>query len=231
MSTHACEKNRDKQNILPPKSIPYSVLMQNERAYTIMLLRDQQNMPFSAIAAQYGLSITRAMEIYHRIKVKQIRLYMDHIAASLGPEGAGQVKKDYYDAIDCYQDQTYVAAFLEEKYADILTAYRAGEPGMPPSFTDALPPFKPQLSKKTIARIIDMRDAEKATFAEIAQKLHLTPEKARHTYESFYSRQVVKLVNAMQDKAETPEEKTAIWNQYLGNTKSRKNIYDRLAKG
>ena len=66
------------------KDIPYSELKEDRRAYDIMLLRDQYNNTFTDIAKEYGISLVRARELYSRIKIKQIRLYIRHISIALG---------------------------------------------------------------------------------------------------------------------------------------------------
>ena len=148
----------------------------------------------------------------------------------LGYKNDGQLRKIYNDAYNCYQDWIYACAYLEKKYKDILTEYRGGEPGLPTQFINNLPPFKLKLSKKTIARVIEMRDIQKASFVTIAKELQMTQEKARATYDSFYHKQVLELIKALQEKAVSKEEKDAIWNYYFTEIKSPKKRYDLLTK-
>jgi DNA-directed RNA polymerase specialized sigma subunit len=213
------------------KDIPYSELKQDERAYEIMLLRDQHENTFTDIAKECGISVTRVVQMYHKLKFKQIRLYVNHIAVVLGYESTSQVKKVFNDADECYQDRTYACAYLEKKYKDILTEYRDGEPGMPAQFIKSMPPFKSKLSEKTIARVIELREVEKASFVTIAKKLRITQAKAKRTYEMFYHKQVLELIKALQEKAESKEEKAAIWEYYFRGNNSAKKRYDMLTKG
>ncbi len=169
-------------------NFPYNTLKQDKRAYGIMLLRDQHAGTFAEIAKVYKITAERTAQIYYKIKFKQIRLYIDHISATLGYEDNSQIKKVYESAYDCYRDWFYACAYLEKKYKVLLDEYRGGEPGMPIGFVRNLPPFRPKLSKKTVARVVDMREVEKAAYIAIAKKLHMTPAKARHTYEWFYCR-------------------------------------------
>ena len=212
------------------KDIPYSELNQDKRAYEIMLLRDQHGNTFADIAKEFELSGERIIQIYRKLKLKQIRLYINHIAMELGYESASQVKNVFDNAYACYRDWTYACAYLEKKYKDILIKYRDREPGMPTQFIKNMPPFKPKLSKKTIARVIELRDVEKASFAKIAKELRMTQAKARHTYDMFYHKQVLVLIQALQEKAESKEEKEAIWNYYFGRNYSSKKRYDMLTK-
>lgn len=212
------------------KDIPYSVLKQNERAYEIMLLRDQHGNTFSAIAREYEISTARVMQIYYHLKVKQIRLYINHIAIVSGYSGSSQIRKIFQTAHDCYQDLTYACAYLEKKYKDVLTEYRNGEPGMPITFIKGIPPLKPKLSKVTTARIIEMREIEKASFVAIAKELRMTQAKARHTYDMFYHRQVLELIKTLQDQAKSKEEKDAIWEQYFRSYRTPKMRYDALTR-
>lgn len=210
------------------KDIPYSELTQNERAYEILLLRDQYGNTFADIAKEFELSVSRVTQLYNKLKFKQICLYINHIAVVLGHENTSQVKAVFDNAYACYQDRTYACAYLEKKYKDILIEYRDVEPGMPMQFIRNMPPFKPKLSKKTVARVVELRDVEKASFVRIAKELRMTPLKARRTYELFYHKQVLALVKALQEKAESQEEKTAIWNYYFRRYRSSKKRYDML---
>lgn len=102
------------------KAIPYSVLTQGERAYEIMLLRDQHGNTFTDIAKVFQISVSRVTQQYNNLKVKQIHLYINHIAVALGYESTSQVRNVYENAYECYQDRTYACA----KYKDILMEYR-----------------------------------------------------------------------------------------------------------
>ena len=212
------------------KDIPYSILKQDERAYEIMLLRDQHANTFTDIARECEISVARVVQIYNKLKIKQTRLYINHIAVVLGHESTSQVRKVYNDAYECYQEWSYACAYLEKKYKDILTEYRDGEPGMPTQFVKSMPPFKPKLSKKTVARVVEMREVEKASFVAIAKELRMTQAKARCTYEWFYHKQVLELIKALQDKAGSREEKNAIWEYYFKENKTAKKRYDMLTK-
>ncbi len=212
------------------KDLPYSILKQDGRAYEIMLLRDQYANTFADMAKAYEMAVARVAHIYNSMKVKQIRLYIQHIAAALGYEDASKVRQVYQDAYECYQDRAYACAYLEKKYKSILDEYRGGEPGMPVQFVRRMPPFKPKPDKKTIARVIEMREVEKASYTAIAKELRMTPAKARHTYEWFYHRQVLALIKALQSKAGSYEEKMAIWEHYFKEYKTPKKRYDALTR-
>lgn len=211
------------------KDIPYSELNQDKRAYEIMLLRDQHGNTFADIAREYEISVARVIQIYNKLKLKQIRLYINHIEAA-GYESTSKAKNIFDNAYECYQNLTYVCAYLEKKYKDILIEYRDGEPGMPTPFIRNVPPFKPKLSEKTVAHIVAMRDAEKASFVTIAKELRITQAKAKHTYESFYHKQVFALIKGLEAKAKNEEEKEAIWNYYFKRNYSYKKLYDMLTK-
>lgn len=212
------------------QDISYSVLKKDKRAYEIMLLREQYENTFADIATEFELSVTRVTQLYRRLKIKQIQLYINHISVVLGYDSTSKVWQVYNEAKECYQDYSYVCAYLEEKYKDILTEYRNGEPGMPSQFVKGMPPFKAKLSENMIARVVEMRETEKASFITIGKELHITPAKAKRTYEMFYHTQVLKLVKALQDKAENVEEKQAIWEHYFRGYHSAKKRYDMLTK-
>lgn len=212
------------------KDIPYDVIKQDKRAYEIMLIRDQHGSSFAKIAKEFDISASRVIHLYYKVKLKQIHLYINHIAAVAEGEDFSQMKNLYHSAYECYQDWTYVCAYLEKKYQDILTEYRNGEPGMPAQFIKNLPPYKSKLSKKTVDRVIELRDEKKASFAAIAKELRLTQAKARHTYEMFYHEKVLALINELQKKAENEEEKEAIWDYYFKICYSSKKRYDMLTQ-
>lgn len=210
------------------KDIPYSVLTQEGRAYEMLLLRDQYGNTFTDIAKEFGISVVRVMQIYHCTKMKQVHLYINHIAVALGHQNTSQIREVWENAYECYQDYSYACAYLEKKYADILTAYRDGEPGMPEEFMKRLPPFRLKLSEQTVAQVIEMREAEKASFVKIAKELHMTHAKAKHTYEWFYHIRVLKMIRALDEKAESKEAKMAIWYRYFWSVRSSKQRYDLL---
>lgn len=212
------------------KDIPYSELTKDKRSYEIMLLRDQYGNTFSDIAKDFELSITRTTELYHNLKRKQIRLYINHISVVLGEKDTSQLETLYWQANKFYKNWTYACAYLEKKYNEILTEYRAGEPGMPAQFIKKLPPLRTELSKKTISRVIEMRETEKASFIKIAKKLHITPEKAERIYESYYYHLVSEHVKVMQRKTRSKEEKNAIWEYYFNNRLSSKTRYEIMKK-
>lgn len=213
------------------KNIPYSILKQDERAYEVMLLRDQHGNTFADIAKECEISVARVAQTYNKLKVKQIRLYINHIAVVLGYEGSSQIRKVYDNAYECYQGWSYACAYLEKKYKSILDEYRGGEPGMPIQFVRSMPPFKPKLSKETIARVIEMREVEKASYIAIAKELRMTPAKAKHTYEWFYHKQVLAFIEVLQKEANSYDEKMAIWEHYFKEYKTSKKRYDALTKG
>ena len=210
------------------EDFPYEILKQNERSYEIMLLRDQYDNTFADIAKKYKITVARVVQIYNKIKLKQIQLYIHHIAVVLGHDSISQVKKIYDDSYECYQERLYVCAYMEKKYKAILDEYRNGEPGMPRQFLKSMPPFKLKLSKKTIARVIEMREAQKASFVTIAKELRITQAKAKRTYETFYHKQVLELIKDLQERTESREEKQAIWDYYFRGNRSSKKRYDML---
>ena len=210
------------------KDIPYSTLKQEKRNYEILLLRDQYGNTFTDLAKEFSLSTERIKQIYNRTKIRQIRLYTNHIAIALGQEEPSQIRKLYTDAYECYQDDSYACAYLEKRFQDILTEYRNGEPGMPAHFLESMPPFQTGLSDKTIARVIEMREEEKASFTAIGKELRITQQKARHTYQHFYHKQALELLKNLQETAESPEERKAIWEHYFCGYKSSKKRYDLL---
>ena len=205
------------------KDIPYSVLKKDRRAYEIMLLRDQYENTFTDIATEFELSVSRVTQLYYQLKIQQIRLYIHHISIALGYDSTAQIRKVYDEAEECYRDYSYACAYLEKKYQDILTEYRDGEPGMPAQFVKGMPPFKPKLSKKVIARVVEMREVEKASFITIGKELRLTPAKAKRTYEIYYHKQVLELVKALLDKVEGDKEKKAVWEYCFRGYRSAKN--------
>ena len=212
------------------KDIPYDVIKQDRRAYEIMLIRDQYGSSFAKIAKDFAISASRVIHLYYKVKLKQIHLYINHIAAVAEGEDFSQMKNLYHSAYECYQDWTYACAYLEKKYQDILTEYRNGEPGMPAQFIKNLPPYKSKLSKKTVDRVIELRDEKKASFAAIAKELRLTQAKARHIYGMFYHEKVLALINELQEKPENEEEKEAIWDYYFKICYSSKKRYDILTQ-
>lgn len=210
------------------KDIPYSRLKEDKRAYDIMILRDQRGSAFSDIAKDYETSPVRTKEIYSRIKMRQIRLYIRHISIALGHENTAKVRKVFEAAYECYHSFPCACAYLEKKYKNILEEYRAGEPGTSKQMIKALPPLKRKFSEEMISRVVEMREAEKAAFTAIGKELDITPEKAKGIYNRFYSQKVLNYVEALQKEAKSQEERWAVWNRYFGNSLSPKKRYEKI---
>lgn len=207
---------------------PYSILKMDRRGYQVLLLRDQSGRTFGEIAGELDRSVGRVLQIYRAIKVRQKRLYLQHLSLVLGKQNAGQVEQAYAQAYECYQSLTYACAYLEVLYPEILAEYRAGEPGMPPSFLQRMPPLQPAFGPEQVARVVNLREAEKATFASIAETMQITPEKARHTYDWYYHVQTVEMVKALQAQANSPQEEMEIWEHWFRYAPKKR--YDLLTK-
>ncbi len=196
------------------KDIPYRTLKEDERAYQIMLLRDQTGKSFTKLAKAFQLSAARIRAIYDRQKVKQIYLYIRHISVVLGHPDDSKIRSIFWQADECYRNWTCSGAYLEQKYHDILTTYRNGEPGLPQKFIDAIPPLRGKLTKEETARVVEMRETEKAPFAVIAKELNITQSKAKHTYDFYYHAKVLALIQNLIEKAESREEKEQLLKHY-----------------
>lgn len=211
------------------KDIPYSVLTKDRHAYEIMLLRDQYNNTYTDIARDYKISTSRVVQLYSRIKIKQKRLYINHISIVLGYKSTTLVSQVYDAAYECYQDRAFACAYLEKKYERILTDYRDGDPGMPIRFIQNMPPLK-TMSQKTINCIVKMREHDNLSFVKIAEELHITRAKAIHTYKMYYYEKVLAFINLLQEKAESDEEKSAVWTKYIKDLRFPKQSYDMLTR-
>lgn len=192
--------------------IPYTTIQENRLDYEIFLLRNQQGKTFKEIARLLQRSANCIRVRYNRVRYKQLCLYIRHIAVALGMENLQEIREEAAQAEEWYGNRTYALAYLEKKYASILDAYRGGEPALPPEIADSLPPIRDELKDEEIERIRRMRDEEKAPFAIIAQELCITPEKAETAYQFYYHQMTRKLERELREKAQTPEEKKAVWN-------------------
>ena len=212
------------------KDIPYSELQKEGKNYEIMLLRDQYDNTYLDIATEMGMSRERVMQIYSRIKIKQVRLYINHISVVLGHQNISQIAQIFDEAYDCYQDLAYATAYLEKNYEDILTEYRNGEPGTPKEFIQNMPPFRREVSKETIARVVEMREERRASFITIAKELHMTRQKAKKIYDLFYHDKNMKICENLAEKIESDKDKNAFMLYYIAQKRSPKKTYDMLMK-
>ena len=212
------------------KDIAYDELKKNPQAYEIMLLRDQKGKTFTAIASAFQISSSRASQIYNQLKVKQIRLYINHISVVLGYENTAKIRKVFHKAASCYQSYAYACAYLEKRYKEILDAYRGNEPAMPAHLIKSLPPLKSELDEKTVERVVEMRESENASFVKIAKELRITCEKARHTYEWYYHKKVLALIEELKQEGASPAHIEKIEKFILYNRLSAKKRYELLIK-
>lgn len=168
----------------PPGERPYRVLMQNQRDYEILLLRDLHSESFQHIADKLQISSSNVNTRYRRVKRQQVRLYADHLLAVLGPTFAEEL--NIFSLYRDYGSFFYVSAYFEKHYSTELAAYRAGEPGLPEAVLVRLPPRKQIVSGEVQLQIVRMREEEQRPFAEIGRETGLTRERAAAVYSDFY---------------------------------------------
>ncbi|WP_418667004.1 hypothetical protein [Allofournierella sp.] len=164
--------------------IPYSELKQNPRDYKVLLLRDQWDRPYTEIARELEISTARAIQIYHHVKRKQLRLYARHLA--IAHDGQDPSAFQYEKLYDGYGDYKYVSAYWEKEYTELLKEYRSGEPGHSAGFLAELPPPTQEVTSLMEQQVKRLREKEEETFAEIGREMKMTREKARNIYERFY---------------------------------------------
>lgn len=200
---------------------PYSSIKENERNYKIMLLLDEGTHTSTDVGGMLGMSPPQVQNIYRQMKRKEVRLYCDFLASHANGDA------NYYAirlaAYNCYVDSKCVAAYFEKEYADILAEYRAGEPGMAQEIIDSLPPLREQFSKRTIARVVEMREAEHKTFAAIGKRLRMTDKKAQDLYQHYYHEKGMSLMEIIERK--TGEN---VQMKYFLAVRSAKRRYEML---
>lgn len=206
--------------------IPYSKLKENKRAYEIMLLRDLYDNTFTAIAEEYGVSVATITSNYYRVKVRQLRFYINHLAIVDGHESTAKFRELLYKAHDCYQDYRYVTAYFEKEYKKVLSEYRAGEPGLPESFLAALPPFKEKWSQYIVNRVVKMREEEKFSFVAIGIKLKMTTKSAEHIYRYYYHKKFL----ALSERIMVKNRETDLRRKYFDITRNNKKRYEMLCQ-
>ncbi len=207
------------------QDIPYSVLQDNKRSYEIMILRDQHSNSFSDIAIEHSITSPCVISHYSKIKIRQIRLYINHLSVVNNHDSTAHFREIFRTAYNCYQDYQCAAAYLEKEYRVILIEYRAGEPGMPEQFLAKLPPLRKNRSRKTIDRVIEMREVEKKTYAEIGKQLRMTRQCAEHLYQSFYHKKVLAILEHIEK--ETGEK---VWDLYFRSSHQAKKRYEMIRR-
>lgn len=166
--------------------IPYKKIVDFGRKYDVWVLRDVYGNTFADIAREYGVSVACILNDYQKILSLKSRYYINHLSIVYGYQDTENFKKIWIDAINCYYGKKYVVAYFEKEYADVLSEYRQGEPGMPEQFLRDLPPFRNEFSKQTVSSIIRLRETNGMTYAAIGKRLHMTKEKAENLYNHHY---------------------------------------------
>lgn len=166
--------------------IPYKNIMDNGRKYDVWVLHDVYDTTFPDIARKYGVSVGTIRSNYSKILWFKIRYYVNHLSIVHGYENSVYFRKIWCSAFECYASEKYVVTYFEKEYADILSEYRNGEPGMPVHLLRDLPPLRNEFSKHTISRVIILRETNGMTFAAIGKRLRMTKEKAKNLYNHYY---------------------------------------------
>ena len=212
-------------NIRGLVEIPYSEITKDERAYEMMLLRDQYNNTYADIGTEFKVSGERVRAIYEKIKLKQIRLYINHLSIVYGYGNTSYFSNIYYIADKCYLTRRNTAIYFEKEYGDVLTEYRKGEPGIPERFLEELPRLITEVNNETIGRIIYLHEVEKKKFSDIGKEFQLLPAKARDVYDSYYRCQIIAIWEIISDG----NIDNSIWNFYP-HTQNSKILYDYLKR-
>ena len=168
------------------REIPYKKILDNGRKYDVWLLRDLYDKTPHEIASEYGVSVSCIISDYKKILLLKIQYYVNHLSLVHGYEDTEHFRKIWGSASGCYRGKKYVVAYFEKEYADILSEYRDGEPGLPEQFLQALPPLRMEFGKRTISRVIRLRETDGMTYAAIGKRLDMTKEKAEYLYNFHY---------------------------------------------
>ena len=166
--------------------IPYKNIMDTGRKYDVWVLRDVYGNTFPDIAREYGVSVGTILSNYNKILWLKARYYVNHLSIVHGYENSAYFRKIWSNAYECYASGKYVVAYFEKEYAEILSEYRNGEPGMPVQLLQNLPPLRNEFSKHTISSVIRLRETNGMTYAAIGKRLRMTKEKAEDLYSHYY---------------------------------------------
>ena len=166
--------------------IPYRNIMDKGRKYDVWVLRDVYDNTFADIAREYGVSVATIVDNYNKLLWLKVRYYVNHLSIVHGYENTSYFRKIWSSAYDCYGGEKYVVAYFEKEYADILSEYRNGEPGMSERILLELPPLRNEFSKQTVSSVIRLRETNGMTYAAIGKRLRMTKEKAEDIYQHYY---------------------------------------------
>lgn len=208
--------------------IPYQLIKDSGRKYDVWVLRDVYNNTFVDIAREYSISVATVVCDYDKIISLKIKYYTIHLSIIHGFEDTVHFRKMCLAAYDCYCDLKYVVAYFEKEYAEILSEYRNGEPGMSELILRDLPPFRNEFSKRTISSIIRLREANGMTYAAIGKRLHMTKEKAKDLYNHHYHVLYDKLSKKLRDIAGDIDLRSKYWEAF--QVGSGKKKYDCFVK-
>ncbi len=204
---------------------PYSVLTEDSLTYRIVLSREQKGMSFASIGRELGVSATRAANLYGSWKYRQARLYVSHLSIALDRD-IEELRQELWQADMCYRREDYVCGYFEKKYPELLRVYRGGEPGMPQSFLDKIPPLQVELPQETCDRIVELRD-QGLTSGQVGRILNLTKDRVRQEYDKHYLAKVQALCDQLSSGLSGAERKE-LWDRCFENHATPRTAYLRL---
>lgn len=104
-------------------------------AYDVLLDIEVNKKTYTEISKKYGFSVPRARQIYNRALIIKKNSYIQYISehTNLDEETLREICSE---KCSFYGHPKYVLAFLEDKFAHLLTPFRDGEPGSPYSIKD-----------------------------------------------------------------------------------------------
>jgi len=130
----------------------------SRREYSIMIEHEQNGRKIKELADMYHISSNGMTQIYNRIKRKQVLYYLKAIK-NAGITSNGNVLSEF--GLYCnYGNYKYAAAFLEQKYYDILSAYRKDEPKNPIAVSEINPEYKPAMPVIKVWKSEDLSEVD-----------------------------------------------------------------------
>lgn len=160
--------------------------------YEIVKLR-HEGRTLQEIGDQYHLCASGVANKYRKFLFRLFRCYGEFLDSN----GIGNA----CEILEFYVDVAVAIAYMEQVYDDFLRIFRHGKPPLLSGFYTNIPPFRDLTEgqlKVLERKILEAKDQQNETYADMADTLNLTADKVKTIYHSYYHRKCLKAIKRIE---------------------------------
>lgn len=176
----------DYMEFMNRNKLDYEIVKLKHAGKTFQEIGNQYKLCGAGIAHKYRKFLFRLFKCYHQF---------------LSSNGI----MDAYEFLEFYVSIAITIAYMEHVHDDSLSVLRHGEPPLLAEFYTDIPPFRnlTEGQVKTFeTRIVEEKDQQNKTYADIGKALNLTADKVKRMYQFYYHQKCLKAIEIIEPKVD-----------------------------